>query len=568
MKRFLLLARVLRKCGKGNEKQDRQADLKGDNSLLLYVAGGLILPVVLFFVGRFFGPLSLLFGGVEPFMATLFLIVAFMLLLMSLMDLISNMFLSSDLPYLMSLPFSPRQIVFARTLNTLKTMVILSSLIILPFGVGFAVGSGGTQPAGYWIGLIAGDLATTVAAVALAGILAILIMTVFRIARNREMMAVIGALLGFAALIGYLFINKSNTALNAETVKETAGAVVSALSGPAVAIPVIPFVTKMMAGKDVVLNLLIVLAITAAIAALYLFVSDRLYLRAALNMQDSSSKRRSLGTDAMDRACRQRGILSAYTRRDLRLVFRNPAYMTNGWLLALAWPVVLLATFFLKDGLPFELPTGDSAEQAEMIRSLMTLAGSIAVALMAACSTVGLSCLAGTLISREGASFYYLKMVPVSYRLQVFGKRNAVLTIAGIGSVGYEIPAAVVLCATGTVTPLCALLCILLTAALVVILVNLEAAHDLKKPNLHWESEASIAKSNSRGMIIWFVCILLAMILFLAMPFLVVLSLPENPVLFATLIAAGLVLIAWGGAALTERRLNRKSALWLGNIDT
>ena len=72
MKQFLLLARVLRKCGKGNEKQDQQADLKGDNTLLLYVIGGLILPVALFFVGRFFGPLSILLGGVEPFMATLF----------------------------------------------------------------------------------------------------------------------------------------------------------------------------------------------------------------------------------------------------------------------------------------------------------------------------------------------------------------------------------------------------------------------------------------------------------------------------------------------------------------
>ena len=566
MKQFLLLARVLKKCGNGNDKQDRQADLKGDNTLLLYAVGGLILPVALFFVGRFFGPLSILFGGVEPFMATLFLIVTFMMVLLSLMDLISSMFLSSDLPYLLSLPFSPRQIVLARTVNALKTATVLGTLIVIPFGIGFAVGCGTAQPAGYWIGLIVADLMLPVVAVALAGILAILIMTVFRIARNREMMAVIGALLGFAALIGYLFINKSDM-MDTETVKETAGAVVNALSGPAAAIPVIPFLARVMAGKDVALNLLIALGITAAIVALYLFVSDRLYLRAALNIQDSSAKRKKLGTDAMDRACEKRSVLRAYTRRDLRLIFRNPAYLTNGWLMALAWPVILLATFFLQDGLPFEMPMGDSPEQAEMIRSMLMLSGSVAVALMAACSTVGLSCLAGTLLSREGATFYYLKMVPVSYRLQVFGKRNAVLAVAGIGSVGYEFLAAIVLCVMGTVTPLCALLCILLTAALVVIMVNLEAGHDLKKPNLHWESEASVAKSNTRGTIIWFVGVLVAFVLFLTMPFLTAISLPEKPVLYATLIVVALVLAAWGGAALTERNLNRKAAKWLGNID-
>ena len=426
MKQFLLLARVLKKCGNGNDKQDQQADLKGDNTLLFYVAGGLILPVALFFVGRFFGPLSILFGGVEPFMATLFLIVTFMMVLLSLMDLISSMFLSSDLPYLLSLPFSPRQIVLARTVNALKTATVLETLIVIPFGIGFAVGCGTAQPAGYWIGLIVADLMLPVVAVALAGILAILIMSVFRIARNREMMAVIGALLGFAALIGYLFINKSDM-MDTETVKETAGAVVNALSGPAAVIPVNPFLARLTAGKDVALNLLIALGITAAIVALYLFVSDRLYLRAALNIQDSSAKRKKLGSDAMDRACEKRGVLRAYTWRDLRLIFRNPAYLTNGWLMALAWPVILLATFFLQDGLPFEMPMGDSPEQAEMIRSMLMLSGSVAVALMAACSTVGLSCLAGTLLSREGATFYYLKMVPVSYRLQVFGKRNAVL---------------------------------------------------------------------------------------------------------------------------------------------
>lgn len=567
MKQFLLLARVLRKCGSGSEKQDKQADLKGDNTLLFYVAGGLILPAALFFVGKFFGPLSALFGGVEPFMATLFLIVAFMMLLMALLDLVSSMFLSSDLPYLLSLPFSPRQIVLARTLNTLKTMVILSSLIVIPFGIGFAVDCGQTQPAGYWIGLILGDLTLPVATVALAGILAILIMTVFRIARNREMMTMIGALLGFAALIGYLFINKSDALLDADTVKETAGAVVSALSGPSAAMPMIPFVARMMAGKDVALNLLIVLGLTAAFAVLYLFVSDRLYLRAALNMQDSSAKRKKIGVDGMDRACRQHSVLSAYTLRDLRLIFRNPAYLTNGWLMSLAWPVLLLTTFFLKDGVPIDLPLGDSAEQAEMIRGLMMLSGSVAVAFMAACSTVGLSCLAGTLISREGASFYYLKMVPVSYRLQVFGKRNAVLAVTGIGSVGYELLAAIVLCVMGIVTPLYALICILLTAALVVIMVNLEAGRDLKKPNLHWESEASVAKSNARGTIVWFVGLLLGLILFLAMPFVVAISLPEKPVMYATLIVMGLVLIAWGGAALTERNLNRKAACWIDNID-
>lgn len=566
MKQFLLLARVLRKCGKGNEKQDQQADLKGDNTLLLYVIGGLILPVALFFVGRFFGPLSILLGGVEPFMATLFLIVTFVMALMALMDLISSMFLSSDLPYLLSLPFSPRQIVLARTMNALKTTAILCTMILIPFGIGFVVGCGEAQGAGYWIGLITADLILPVVAVAVAGILAILIMTVFRIARNREMMAVIGALLGFAVLIGYLLINKSGM-MDTETVKETAGVVVNALSGSSAVIPVIPFVTKMLAGKDVALNLLIALGITAAIGMLYLFVSDMLYLRAALNMQDSSAKRRNLGTDAMDRACRQRSVLSAYTRRDLRLIFRNPAYLTNGWLLALVWPVILLATFFMKNEMAFEMPMGDSPEQAEMIRSLIMLSGSVAVALMAACSTVGLSCLAGTLLSREGASFYYLKMVPVSYRLQVFGKRNAVLAVSGIGSVGYEIVAAIVLCAMGTVTPLCALICILLTAALVVIMVNMEAGHDLKKPNLHWESEASVAKSNTRGTIIWFVGVLVAFILFLAVPFLVAISLPEKPVLYATLIVIALVLIAWGGAVLSERNLNRKAAQWLGNID-
>ncbi|MDO5435225.1 MAG: hypothetical protein Q4G19_02540 [Clostridia bacterium] len=566
MKRFLLLARVLRKCGKGNETGDSQANMKGDNTLVLYVLGALIIPALLFFGGRFLGELSPLIGGVEAFASAVFMVFALMTLILSVMELLGTLFLTSDLPYLLSLPFSPRQIVLARTMNTMQRQLIINTLCILPFWIGFAAGSPETLTAGYWAGMVLGDLLMSVAAVAIAAILVILIMTVFRFARNREVMAVIGGLIAFAVLIAYNLFVRTDTTIDSEAVKQTAGAVINVLKGPSVIIPVIPFIAKAMTGSAPVVNLLLAVLITAAVCGLFILVADRLYLRSALNMQDSSAKKKSMDEKQWDKTSRARSAMMAYTVRDLKCVFRNPAYLVYGWLLSLAWPVLIASLFLVGSKMNIPL-SGAEAEGAETMLTMLMMFCSTAVALLSACATTGLSCLASSIISREGKSFYYMKMVPVPYSVQVLGKRNAALFVAGIGSIGYELIAGIVLLIKGIVRVEWFLYCIVLTAALLILLINLLAGHDLKKPNLNWDSESSVARSNNIGVIIWIAGFILAAGVAILPPVFLMAAFMEKAVLWSTLIVLALLVLCVTGAVLSERHLYRTAAKRLKAID-
>lgn len=533
MNKLLLLTRILRKVGSG---QDNESEKKyaGDARLVLSVLFGVALAVGLYFAGGWFAGLTDFFGGVGAIFRLLFFVISVAVFFLSILDLVGTLYMSTDLPAILSLPFTPDQVVIARILNTSRATVLLGSAAILPFGVGFGLKSS-VSPM-YWVGLILGNLCIPLCAVLLAAALIILVMALFRFFRSRDTVKIIGAL--FALAIAILFSVVINTnKVDGEQAKEAVNSVIGTFSSLSRVIPSIPLTGDLMEGGSPLL-IPAIPAITVGFALIFILISKKLYLRGALAMQDTSAGHGKLKEGGLSRASEKKSVREAYIRRELRTIFRTPAYLTNGWLMVFLWPVLMLIGFIggADTGNMFSTLLSDQATESTLVGPCMALG------MLAAVAPSCLSCLSVSVLNREGRSFYYMKMLPVPYAVQLRAKRDAVVRIVAVGSVGYVTLLMIAGIITGFVSVPLALYTLVLAAATLAVITNVQVLHGLKRPNLNWESETTVAKSNTFNIILFFVLFIVLFALMMLSPFLLV--------LLAALLNMELPLVSWLVAAL------------------
>lgn len=512
MKRILLLARALRKIGTGRKSETRpESKAVGDATPVLLALGGAALAVLMFLAGRFLGGL----GGLIPtgdLFRTVYLGMSVTLLFLTLLDLINGLYMSTDNTLLVSLPFTPLQIVLARTLNCARPKILTAWIAVLPLGLAYGLRAG--EGAGFWVSLAANLLLDPLMAFSLGGLIIIVLLSLFNFIRNRDLLAVIGAVLALLASIVYIITVNSDREITAEAAVQAVSGVVNAVGGSSWVIPSIPLLCAPMTGQSPLLFPLGVL-VTAAVIALFLLAADKLYLGGLLRMQDTASVKRKLSRSAVDKRCVNRGATRGYARKELLTVFRNPAFITNGWLISLIWPVLLLLPMLMGknsiSGVGEHLTPAGVRELVNLpAMGTVLFRAAAALGLMLGVTPAAFSSLSSNALDREGKSFFLMKTWPVPYSRQIRAKRNAALLIPMIAGPGYGLLAAAVLAVLGY--PLKLVLWILYAAALAVpvqmLLVAFLIRMDLRKPNLNWQSESSIAKRNTLGVIIWLVVFL------------------------------------------------------------
>lgn len=509
MKKFLLLARTLRKMGSGTKEENGGLSMSDGLALALKILFGVLLAVGAFFLGTFLGSFEMYRTAPETLFSAMFFAVSACLAMLAFLELLGTLYMSADLPVLMSLPFSTQEIVFARTLNAGRGLFCYSTAMIVPFGIGFAL-SGAAAGAAYIAGLVLAVVLVPLVSLVFAGLIVILIMSAVKLLRNRETLRAIGAV--FAVVIGCAI------GLTRAGAKTDAGAAVEKVlgmtKGAAWVFPETPLLSKFLSGGNALYALLAV-AVSAALVALFALASGKLFLSGALKMQDSSASRTKLSGTALSKACKKRAVSWSYTMKDVKMILRDSSYMSNGWLSTLVWPVFLLSGFLGsgEENIFSEIGKNLSDPAA---RPLLLFSLATGVAVVAGTSTTGLSGLAGSTVNREGASFYYMKTIPVPFVKQVLYKRNAALVISSIGGVGYILIGGLVLSALGLFSVPYTLYAAALSALIMTGMTNILTAGGLKRLNLGWESVNSVLKPRVIGLVLWFAGLIFGMIFSLA----------------------------------------------------
>lgn len=499
MSKILLLAKILRKSGAGSDEtfHEHSADLAKNIIFALLGIAGVALT---FWIGTLLGGLS----KIADFLAydifqVLFMTGAFIGLFFAIPPIVNSFYMSGDIPVVLMMPLSSIQIVVARIINAASFPLAITFISTIPAGIGFMVTTQVTP--NFVIAILLAFVCNFLISISAIATVIVLLMTFVKILRNKDLLKIIGVIIVFAVLVLYYVV--LGVGNDEKPMSEVAISVANSMVPYSNALP-INFALRELMTQFSWVAVLEIVGITAAFVILFLLVAKVLYLSGAIDMQSTASVNRQLSESDMKKKLGKRGQIAAMVQRDLRMVRRNPAYLMTGYLYTFGMPILMffaMAMSRMKDLAEF---FSDPANISPVFGYALVVGIGIIIPSMTTC----MNAIASTAISREGASFGILKQFPMSWEDILKAKQRAAFIICESASLLYVLVAEIVALVLGVIDIPQMLLGLLVQGAMSYLCVNINIMHDIKVPNLTWESEAQMVKKSSNCVtsIIIFVC--------------------------------------------------------------
>lgn len=506
MREFLVLTKVLLKSGLGDILQKSENKKKtagrGGRIALYALLAVCMMPAI----------------GQEGMIVELICYAgALATLVFGLALVMSVFYMSRDIYNLLPLPLSPWQIVGAKFTVTLAYEYLTEVVLLGPAFLGYGVASG----AGilYWLFAVAALLTIPVLPLIYASVLSMLFMRIFRRVANRDFINVVITVLMLVFVISFSTFSGSMSGYTQESVMEMLTASDNSLLGVMSGFfPLFIFLEKAIVNADI-LQMLLYLLCLLAVAAVFLFLAQKLYFAGVLSISETSSKRRKISVTMREKLTRSNGVLKSCVQREWRVLFRTPTYFLNCCLITFSWPVfMVLPVVFSLIGSGKDQVSG---EQVMTSLSGMTAAmNTVSAAALALIVTYGITVFitsmnftSGTAISREGRSFFFMKLIPVPYRTQIQAKVICGLILSLIGTTFYAAILFVVFILLFGLPPLSLVFMILITFGINLLINMIQIWVDLVSPKLEWESEQMAVKQNMNTLLEALITVVLGAVL-------------------------------------------------------
>jgi len=339
------------------------------------------------------------------------------------------------------LPLRPRTIVGARFATVLVGQYFMAVLVLAPTSVAYAQALGGGLL--YWLSVLAVGLLAPVIPLALVSVVTLVLMR-FINRRHRDLLMVVFGVLILVAVIAFQVL--SRIVSGQIRLVNLAGRTFPPAIWATHAITAAGFGPRL-------LSLGAFAGASAAALWLALTVSERFFYAGLIGGREVARRRPAL---------RQDSLVRALFWREWRLFMRMPLWVMNGLAGAVIVPVMFL------------IPTlaASDPEIAQFLTAVKGGAPEFYVALGFALTlvfVVGINTTSSTSVSREGASFWLSKVIPVRPEGMVLGKLAFSVVISAVVLAG-------------------------LAGSVIVHLLGLLI--DMSRPQLKWTNPQQAVKSN------------------------------------------------------------------------
>lgn len=545
MRNCLLLAKILLKSGGGALCGGGKSKKYGGKSQI--VIGVLLALCMIPLMALFFQISSALYRGLAPVhmealaFELICVMISFMMLVFSLPFVLSVMFFSRDLEYLLPMPFYSWQIVGAKFI-TIMIYEYLSAIVVgLPLMAGIAAEA--QAGVSFWLIAIPVLLAIPVIPVIYASFLGTLALYLTRNWKHKEALMTFFSLIliFFASGIGML-TSRLDESLDTAAFAEIMMGSRQIVTGMSWVFP------NLLLAKNALLNtnflmLLWYLLSAAALVGAFLLFGNRVYLKAVSGMTETSSKKERLSEEETGKALRASGAVKAFASREWKLLVRTPVYFLNCVITAFIVPVILFMMLFFGAAQMQEILSGLEMLLPLIRQSDVTFLSGLLLLVVFAVSGImcSMNLSPATCISREGQNFGDLKCIPVSVRDILKGKMICSLSI----SAAAVYPYAVALPLAGTrlfQTPLWLLVPSLFIATFTIMAIGyLMLFGDLIRPKLNWASEQAAVKQNLTATITDFICMAVCLVLGFGFVMLYRLHVPIPAIILTALLVTALL---------------------------
>ncbi len=329
-------------------------------------------------------------------------------------------YFSKDVDNYLYLPISGGEILTSKFLVSLVYEYFLIIVLFLPIIVIYGMKDG----AGilYYIYTFFALLLVPVFPLTIASILSMVIMRFSNRFKNRDRFNMIAGVLSLMIALGFNFGIQFFTNRMSQGNELLIGsfADLPAFKISALVFPTSFFATEALIGYDTIkglLYLLIMIALSLVALAAFFLIGNAIYFKGVIGVSESKANRKVLSKEDMQKGTTKKGILFAYSLKELKLLFRTPIYFLNCVLISLIYPLFILFPLFM----------GSSGEEDGIRETLVFLRSvdkGILIVIMAGVGFLlgSVNIISSTAISREGKNFYFLKYIPVPYSTQIYAK--------------------------------------------------------------------------------------------------------------------------------------------------
>lgn len=406
----------------------------------------------------------------------------------------SVFYFSSDLEYLLPLPIKPMTIVGAKLASTMISENVMECILVFSALVGFMIGYGFNPPVGGGVNAVSiiaaifGIVTFPVLPICYCAVICLVVMYFSKFLKNKDRVSKITAFSSIIILIVLVFaLNLSNGFDTNAFVDQLINNDIQLLNVLDKIFVNVPLLSGAMAGSIVYLLLYIV--VNAAAVAVVMLLASKLYLPAVISMNGGEGASAKVKENAdYSSLFKESSHLMTYFKKEIKILFRTPAYMSNCIGINLIWPIFIYLFIVLQKQSNF---LGDFIDNLKLGNSEAVLYVTLLVFGMSVILT-SLNCLASSAITREGRHFEVMKYMPVDLMTQINSKALVSIVISASGLIIYIITAFAIL----GIDPRFCSYCILLSILCVVYSTYLGIYIDTMNPKLVWEDEVNALRGN------------------------------------------------------------------------
>lgn len=498
MNKLLILIKVLFKStGEGLIQKDKKK-LPRTIGLLVLLALG-FLPMVASFVAMAASSYDTLAKiNQEGLIISFGVVVACLIVfIFGIFYVMATFYFSSDIENLLPLPLKPSTILGAKFVVVLIYEYLTELIFLLPMCITYGV-LGHLGIVFYLYSLIV-FLVLPIAPLVVAGLISMVIMRFIPFAKNKDAFKTIAGVLGLAIAVGFNIVFQkfgSSTGSQEQMVQLMMQGNNSLVDTSSKLFPTAKLAVNALVFNTEtkgLINMLLFLVITIALLLILLALGEVLYFKGVIGISEAASKRKKLSKEELDQNTTQSSALKSYTIKELKLLFRTPAYFMNCVLMNFLFPVFLLIPVFSQPQILSEV--GQAREflnRPQLPGFIIAIVCGVMIFISVANPT------ACTAISREGKNLFTCKFMPISYGKQIAAK---VLSAIILNSIGLGL---IIIIAMVFLLPPVYLLLLMIVIA---VLITLFAAFmgiliDLTFPKLQWDSEQRAVKQNINVLIL------------------------------------------------------------------
>lgn len=508
MSRVIALTKVLLKTSGdlfGSKKDKKGSKVK--NALLKMVLIVCFLPLAIMlgaFVSELYDVLSLI--EQQGIILSLgFVSVSLIVFFFGIFYVMGTFYFSMDIDNLLPLPFKASEVLGAKFVIVLIYEYITELLFLLPVIIVYGIKS--SVGVLYYIYSVFIYAALPVIPLVLASIIVMVIMRFTSFTKNKDRFKVIGGSLAIFLSLGLnvLIQKSSRAALNPEQMQkmfmEGNNSLINIISKMFPSTKIASIAILQSSNMTGIINMLIFIGISLLAIGIFLVLGEGLYLKGVVGISETTSNRKALSKEQLNKEIVENSLLKTYFMKEMRALFRTPAYFMNCVFVNFLWPLFLLIPFLAsREGL------SDLKELGKMIDNPKIAAIVVAAGFALIVFVTSNNAIASTAISREGKNFFINKYLPISYEKQIIAKLLSAFSM-GIVSMASLLLVAVILFKP----PIIILFLITVLGLFGILFSNLVGIFvDITRPKLDWDNEQKAVKQNMNVLINGLPCIALA----------------------------------------------------------